>query len=411
MASLFADVEVAPAIEVFALTAKYNEDTFGEKVNLGVGAYRTDDGKPWVLPVVRNAESQMAADLTLNHEYLPVAGLPAYREAAIRLLLGDGHTVVVENKVEGVQTLGGTGALRLAAEFLKQMLKKDVVYVSNPTWGNHRGIFKAAGYSQIKEYRYWDAANRSLDLKGMLEDLKNSPDNSVVILHTCAHNPTGTDPTEDQWKQIIDVCEERKMFLLMDCAYQGFASGDLDKDAFAVRYIASRGIEFFVAQSFSKNFGLYNERTGNLSIITNSSDMKLRVRTQCELIVRKMWSNPSNHGARVVATVLNNPALYDEWKQQVLIMANRIKLMRQLLYEKLRSLGTPGTWEHVIKQIGMFSFTGLSLRQVENMMNKHHIYLLKEGRINMCALTTKNVEYVANAIHDSVISFPDDSKL
>ncbi|ESO96831.1 hypothetical protein LOTGIDRAFT_231665 [Lottia gigantea] len=411
MASLFAHVEVAAPIEVFALTAKYNEDKFQDKVNLGVGAYRTDEGKPWVLPVVRQAEIQMANDATLNHEYLPVAGLPTYREAAARLLLGEGHKALVENRVEGVQTLGGTGAIRLAAEFLKQFLNKSVVYVSKPTWGNHKGIFKAAGYAKIEEYRYWDDANRCLNLSGMLEDLKGAPENAVVILHTCAHNPTGTDPTQDQWKEIIQVCQDKKIFMLMDCAYQGFASGDLDKDAFPVRYMAEQGIEFFVAQSFSKNFGLYNERIGNLAMITNNPDMKLRVRTQCELIVRKIWSNPSNHGARIVATVLNNQAYYEEWKQQVKTMANRIQLMRQLLYEKLRSLGTPGTWEHIIKQIGMFSFTGLSVRQVEHMINHHHIYLLKEGRINMCALTTKNVEYVANAINDSVKSFPEDPKL
>ncbi|XP_048249252.1 aspartate aminotransferase, cytoplasmic-like isoform X1 [Haliotis rufescens] len=404
-ASIFKDVEMAPAIEVFQLTRRYNEDTFPQKVNLGVGAYRTDDGKPWVLPVVNAAETQMVSD-ALNHEYLPVAGLPAFRNAAIKLILGEDSPAIAENRVEGIQCLGGTGCIRLCAEFLKKIFKYDTVYVSKPTWGNHRNIFKHANFSNIKEYRYWDAKTRGLDFEGMLEDLNGAPENSAVILHAVAHNPTGVDPTEEQWKAIADVCEAKKIFVLMDNAYQGFATGDLDRDAFAARYFVSRGFEFFIAQSFSKNFGLYNERTGNLCIVAKSSEVISQVRSQCEILVRTMWSNPPNHGGRVVATVLNNKSSYAEWKDQVKTMADRIQMMRKLMFEKLRAKGTPGTWDHIIKQIGMFCYTGLNAAQVEHLINKFHIYLTSEGRINVCGLTTSNMDYVTSAIADTMITVP-----
>ncbi|KAL3863895.1 hypothetical protein ACJMK2_005622 [Sinanodonta woodiana] len=404
MASRFADVDVAPPIEVFALIAQYNEDTFPNKVNLSVGAYRTEEGKPWVLPVVRTVEAQMATDPTLNHEYLPVAGLPDFRAAAVKLLLGEDNPALVENRVEGIQALGGTGALRLAADFLKIVKKCDNVIMSSPTWENHRMIFKNCGFGNIKQHRYWNAETKGLDLDGMLEDIKAMPDESVVLLHACAHNPTGVDPTQEQWKKIADVCEQKKAYVLMDIAYQGFTSGDIEKDSWAVRYFVNRGFELFASQSFSKNFGLYNERIGNLCIVTKDTESKMRVKSQIEIIVRTTWSNPPNYGARIVASVLNNPALYSEWKEHIKTMSDRIRLMRDQLFQKLKMLGTPGKWDHIIHQQGMFSYTGLNPTQVEHLVKKYHIYLLKSGRINMCGLTTSNMDYVANAIHDAVTS-------
>ncbi|XP_035826068.1 aspartate aminotransferase, cytoplasmic [Aplysia californica] len=403
--SVFKNVEMAPPIQVFQLTKMYNECSNENKVNLGVGAYRTDEGKPWVLPVVREAESQMAADLTLNHEYLPVAGMPDFRTSATKILLGTNHAAISENRTESFQALGGTGALRLAAAFLGNVLGFKVVYVSNPTWGNHKGIFKSAGFS-IKEYRYWDNANRSLDFSGMMEDLSNAPENAVVILHGVAHNPTGVDPTPDQWKTICQTCIDKKLFVLIDCAYQGFASGDLDQDAFASRYFADQRMDMFVAQSFSKNFGLYNERTGNLVVVTKDASKLPEIRSQMEIQIRVIWSNPPNHGARIVATVLNNKAYYEQWKGDILTMANRIKKMRQELYDALRDMSTPGNWSHITKQIGMFSYTGLSEEQVELMKTKYNIYLLSSGRISMCGITSKNVAYVAKAIDAAVRAYP-----
>ncbi|XP_041370345.1 aspartate aminotransferase, cytoplasmic-like [Gigantopelta aegis] len=405
--SFFNDVQMAPPIEVFALIDRFKKDEHPKKVNLSVGAYRTEEGKPWVLPVVKVAEVAMVSDPTLNHEYLPVAGLEDFRDASCKLLLGADSPAIVENRTQGVQCLGGTGAIRLAAEFLKRVLKFDTVFVSKPTWGNHKGVFKAAGFSSIKEYRYWNDANKNLDLEGMLQDLKNAPEKSAVILHACAHNPTGVDPTREQWKLIADVLEAKKIFVLIDCAYQGFASGNIDNDAFAPRYFAERGFEFFTAQSFSKNFGLYNERTGNLCVVNRSPEMKAQVKSQLEIIVRTMWSNPPNHGARIVASVLNNNSQFNDWKENVKTMANRILNNRKLLYDKLRAKGTPGTWDHIINQIGMFSFTGLGPRQVTHLIDNYHIYLMKEGgRINMCAITSKNVDYVVEAIHDAITTVP-----
>ncbi|XP_033757404.1 aspartate aminotransferase, cytoplasmic-like [Pecten maximus] len=400
--SMFSHIKTAPGIEVFQLTSKYNDDNHPIKVNLGVGAYRTDEGKPWVLPVVRTVEAQMACDTTLNHEYLPVAGLLDFCEKAIELLLGADCKAITQNRVFGTQAVGGTGALKLAAEFMHRHLGVDVVYISNPTWGNHVGIFRDAGFSEIRKYRYWKAETRSLDFEGMIADLTEAPERACVILHGCAHNPTGVDATPDQWVKIADVCEKRKLTVLIDIAYQGFATGNLENDAAAVRYMQGRGFEMFIAQSFSKNFGLYNERVGNLVTVTNSEEAKRKVKSQMDLIVRTMWSNPPNHGARIVGSVLNNPACFTEWKDDVQKMASRILLMRETLHQKLVALGTPGNWEHITTQRGMFSYTGLTESQVDVLQSKYRIYMLRSGRINMCGLTSSNIDYVADAIHSVV---------
>jgi len=404
--SVFKNVEMVPPIEVFQLSKLYNECTNDQKVNLGVGAYRTDEGKPWVLPVVQEAEKQMADDRTLNHEYLPVAGMPDFRIAATKLVLGENHAAITGNKTESFQCLGGTGALRLCAAFLHNVLGMETVYVSNPTWGNHKGVFKASGFTAIKEYRYWDAANRGLDFAGMIEDLNNAPENSCVILHAVAHNPTGVDPTPEQWETICQTCIDKKIFVIMDNAYQGFASGDLNQDGYACRLFADKDIDMIIAQSFSKNFGLYNERTGNLVVVTKCPNKMPEIRSQMEIQIRVIWSNPPNHGARIVATVLNNKAYYEQWKENILKMANRIKKMRQELSDHLRDLGTPGSWGHITKQIGMFSYTGLNEKQVEMVKNEFAVYMLSSGRISMAGLTPKNVGHVAKAMDAAVRAYP-----
>uniref|UniRef100_A0A8C8ZJ23 Aspartate aminotransferase n=1 Tax=Prolemur simus TaxID=1328070 RepID=A0A8C8ZJ23_PROSS len=369
--SVFAEVPQAQPVLVFKLTADFREDPDPRKVNLGVGAYRTDDCQPWVLPVVRKVEQKIANDHSLNHEYLPILGLAEFRTCASRLLLGDDSPALKEKRVGGVQSLGGTGALRIGADFLARWYNgtnntNTPVYISSPTWENHNGVFSNAGFKDIRTYHYWDAEKRGLDLQGFLNDLENAPEFSVIVLHACAHNPTGTDPTPEQWKQIASVMKRRFLFPFFDSAYQGFASGDLEKDAWAVRYFVSEGFELFCAQSFSKNFGLYNERVGNLTVVGKEAD-----------------------GAR---SLLGN----------VKTMADRILSMRSELRARLEALKTPGTWNHITEQIGMFSFTGLNPKQVEYLMNEKHIYLLPSGRINMCGLTTKNLEYVATSIHEAV---------
>lgn len=405
--SVFAEVPQAAPVAVFKLTADFRDDKDPKKVNLGVGAYRTDEGQPWVLPVVRKVERLLVEDTSLNHEYLPILGLPEFRSNASKIALGDDSPAIQEKRVGGVQCLGGTGALKIGAEFLRRWYNgvdntKTPVYVSAPTWENHNAVFGQAGFEDVRPYRYWDAQNRGLDLSGFLGDMEAAPEYSIFVLHACAHNPTGTDPTQEQWKQIAEVMKRRSLFVFFDSAYQGFASGSLEKDAWAVRYFVSQGFEMFCAQSFSKNFGLYNERVGNLTVVAKDAEKLAHVLSQMEKIVRVTWSNPPSQGARLVATTLTTPELFQEWKDNVKTMADRVLLMRAQLREKLVALGTPGTWDHITQQIGMFSFTGLNPKQVDYLIKEKHIYLMASGRINMCGLTTSNIDYVAQSIHEAV---------
>uniref|UniRef100_A0A8C7KZU2 Aspartate aminotransferase n=1 Tax=Oncorhynchus kisutch TaxID=8019 RepID=A0A8C7KZU2_ONCKI len=387
--SLFGEVPQATPVAVFKLSNDFKEDANPKKVNLGVGAYRTDEGQPWVLPVVKKVEKIIVADNSLNHEYLAILGLPEFRSSASKIALGEDSPAIQENRVGAVQCLGGTGALKMGAEFLRRWYNgndntKTPVYVSAPTWENHNAVFANAGFEDVRPYKYWDAEKRGLDLDGFLGDLEVRLRHSCVCVHAQRYR--------------------RKLFVFFDSAYQGFASGCLDKDAWAVRYFVTQGFEMFCAQSFSKNFGLYNERVGNLTIVARDSDNLKRVLSQMEKIVRVTWSNPPSQGARLVAITLNTPELFAEWKDNVKTMADRVLLMRASLQAKLQALETPGTWDHITQQIGMFSFTGLNPKQVEYMIKERSIYLMASGRINMCGLTTKNIDYVAESIHETVVN-------
>ncbi|XP_039745527.1 aspartate aminotransferase, cytoplasmic [Pararge aegeria] len=413
MGSRFQVVEQGPPIEVFQLNKLFTEDTFKNKVNLGVGAYRDENGKPWVLPIVRKMEKKMADDDTLLHEYLPVLGLENFSNSSVSMLLGEDNPVITEGRAFGVQTLSGTGSLRVGAELLNKHLKYTNFYYSSPTWENHHLVFVNSGFTQPRTYRYWDEKARAIDFDGLIEDLSKAPENSVVILHACAHNPTGIDPTQEQWQKIADVMEERKLFPFFDSAYQGFATGDLDRDAWAVRHFVKRGFELVCAQSYAKNFGLYNERVGNLTIVLSDKAHVAPLKSQLTWIVRGMYSNPPAHGARVVANVLGDEKLFDEWRGHIKLMSSRVIEMREALRAQLIKLGTPGNWDHIVKQIGLFSYTGLTPRQCEHLIQEHHIYLLRSGRINICGLNPGNVEYVARAINDAIVKFPakdDDSR-
>lgn len=405
--SVFGHIELAPPDAVFGLNAEYKSDTHSDKVNLGIGAYRTNEGEPYVLPVVHNVEVAMANDKTLNHEYLPIEGFKDLSDGAIKLILGPNSPAITEGRVCGVQSISGTGALRLAVEFTQRHYSGKTTYVSKPTWGNHKNILKHAGYSDVREYRYFNSETLGLDLKGMLEDLEAAPEGSIIVLHACAHNPSGVDPNQEEWKAIADVMEKRKLFTIFDVAYQGFVTGDPDVDAFAVRYFLDRKFEMLVSQSFAKNFGLYNERCGNLTVVCSAKEIAMNVHSQLKAIVRPWYSNPPNHGARIVATILNNATLFAEWKEQLKSMADRINSMRQLLQDKLKSIETPGDWSHIVKQNGMFTFTGLKPKQVAVLKEKYHIYMLGSGRINMCGINTSNVDYVANAFKDVVLNISE----
>lgn len=404
MASLFANIEKGSPIEVFALNKACSDDKYPDKINLSVGAYRTEDGKPWVLPVVRKTEIKIASDESINHEYLPVTGNELFTKAATALLLGDSSPAIAEGRAFGVQTISGTGALRLGAEFLAKRLGRKVFYYSEPTWENHHKVFMAAGFETAKTYRYWDPKTRGLDFNGLIEDLENAPEDAVIILHCCAHNPTGCDPTQEQWKKIAEVMKAKKLFVFFDCAYQGFASGQPDKDAWPVQYFVEQGFELFGAQSYAKNFGLYCERVGNLTVVQNNKETTAAVQSQFTLIVRAMYSNPPAFGSRIVGTVLNDTQLRSEWMDCIKIMSSRIIEMREALFNHLVQFKTPGTWNHIKEQIGMFSYTGLTEKQVKFLIEKHHMYLLSTGRINMCGLNKNNVERFAKAIHEAVIT-------
>eukprot|EP00091_Calanus_sinicus_P024859 TRINITY_DN915_c0_g1_i2.p1 TRINITY_DN915_c0_g1~~TRINITY_DN915_c0_g1_i2.p1 ORF type:complete len:963 (-),score=315.93 TRINITY_DN915_c0_g1_i2:1408-4296(-) len=294
-ASWFSNVEAAPPIEVFQLSRDFQADPNPKKVSLGVGAYRTNEGKPWILPCVKKAEKKLSDQIeaeAINHEYLPVLGLETFSSAATSMLLGENCVAIKEGRAFGAQALSGTGALRNGAEFLARISGLRCAYYSDPTWGNHGLIFKNAGFTDIRKYRYWDAQRKCLDFDGFIEDLENAPTKAVIILHACAHNPTGVDPTKDQWKKIADVIERKNLFPFFDCAYQGFASGSLDTDAWSVRYFVERGFELYCAQSFSKNFGLYNERAGNLTVVMNNSKMVANFKSQLTLIIRLCTPTP-----------------------------------------------------------------------------------------------------------------------
>merc|ERR1712166_707589 len=400
-AGTWTDVPMAPLDPILGMSQLFQADTDERKVNVSIGAYRTDEGKPLVLNCVKKAEALILADTSLNKEYLPQRGDVTYSALCQQMLFGEGSQLLKDGVVATAQTLSGTGALRLGAEFVKRYAPGANVYISSPTWGTHNSIMDHAGVP-YEAYRYWDAANRNLNLVGMLEDIEAAPEGSIMMLHAAAHNPTGVDPTKEQWDQITEVCKQKKHICWFDSAYQGFATGDLEKDAYAMRKFADNGLPLFVSQSFAKNFGLYGERVGTFSLTCGSTDTVKNVMSQLDIIIRNLYSNPPKHGANIVKTVLSDPALYQEWRDELLGMSMRIQDMRKVMFDELTRLETPGNWEHITSQIGMFSFTGLSPAQAKAMVDKHHIYMLGNGRVSMAGVTSGNVKYMAEAIDDVV---------
>ncbi|KAF3767084.1 PLP-dependent transferase [Cryphonectria parasitica EP155] len=400
-------VPQAPEDPLFGLARLYRADESPDKIDLGIGAYRDDNAKPWVLPVVKKADEIIRNDPNLNHEYLPIAGLASFTSRASELVLGKSSTALAEKRVASVQTISGTGACHLGALFLAKFYKGNrTVYVSNPTWANHNQIFTNVGLP-IAQYPYFDKKTKGLDFEGMKKAIGDAPEGSIILLHACAHNPTGVDPTESQWHELAELIRSKKHFPFFDTAYQGFASGDLDRDASAIRYFVDQGFELLVAQSFAKNFGLYGERAGCFHFVTapsgtSAQETTTRVASQLAILQRSEISNPPIYGARVASTVLNDEKLFAEWKENLQTMSGRIITMRKALRSKLEDLGTPGTWNHITDQIGMFSFTGLSEPQVLKLREQYHVYMTKNGRISMAGLNTRNVDYFAKAV-DKVV--------
>lgn len=401
--SFWSAVPQAPPDAILGVTEAFRADTDSRKLNLGVGAYRTEEGQPLVLSAVRQAEQRIVADGKRNKEYAPMGGDPTFCALSRRLAFGDDCPAISAGRIATVQSLSGTGALRVGAEFLKKHHPVSIIFLPDPTWGNHMNIFGAAGH-EVRRYRYFNSKTRGLDYQGMLNDLRGAPQGAVVVLHACAHNPTGVDPTVEQWHGILQVVQERRLLPFFDSAYQGFASGDLDQDAAALRMFTRAGQELLLAQSYAKNMGLYGERVGALSVVCSCPDSAKRVQSQLCAVVRPMYSSPPIHGAAIVVTVLSDGQLYQLWKRELAAMASRIMDMRKALFAELKAVGAPGTWDHIVNQIGMFSFTGLNKAQCENMTRKWHVYMTMDGRISMAGLSDSRARYLSEAIKDSVLN-------
>ena len=394
-ASIFAAVEMAPRDPILGLNEAFNADGRTEKVNLGVGVYYDDNGKIPLLAAVKTAEKARLEAMP-PRGYQPIEGPAAYNTAVQNLLFGKDSTLIANGQVVTVQALGGTGALKVGADYLKRLVPGATVYISDPSWENHRALFESAGFP-VENYPYYEASTRGVNFAGMKAKLEQLAPGSVVVLHACCHNPTGADLTEAQWGEVVDACRERGLVPFLDMAYQGFADG-IEPDAVAVRLFSASGLQFFVSSSFSKSFSLYGERVGALSIVTANKDESARVLSQVKRVIRTNYSNPPIHGGAIVAAVLNSSELRQMWEDELAGMRDRIRAMRTGLVESLKAAGVAQDFSFVIQQRGMFSYTGLSAAQVEQLKNDFGIYAVSTGRICLAALNSRNIGYVAKAI-------------
>ncbi|XP_076322399.1 glutamate oxaloacetate transaminase 2 isoform X1 [Tachypleus tridentatus] len=389
---------MGPPDPILGVTEAFKRDTNPKKVNLGVGAYRDDQGKPFVLPCVRKVEELMMAK-HMDKEYAAIHGLQEFCQASAVLAFSENSSVIKEGLNATIQGISGTGSLTMGAFFLRDFFKGNKeVYMPAPTWGNHIPLFKKAGFA-VKQYRYYDSKTCGLDFTGLLEDISKIPENSIILLHACAHNPTGVDPKPEQWKEMSDLIKSRKLFPFFDMAYQGFATGDIDRDAMAVRMFVDNGHRIGLAQSFAKNMGLYGERVGAFTMVCNSKDEAQRVLSQLKIIIRPTYSNPPIHGARIAQMILVEPELREQWLKDVKGMADRIISMRTRLRDGLKREGSTRNWQHITDQIGMFCFTGMNPKEVEKLTADFSVYLTKDGRISVAGISSNNVDYLAHAMH------------
>ena len=394
-ASLFGAVDLAPRDPILGVTEAFNADKNSRKVNLGMGVYCDENGKVPLLECVRRAEREMT-DKASPRSYLPIDGIPAYDKAVQRLLLGPDSDIVARGRAVTVQALGGTGGLRVGADFLRRFAPTTQVFISDPSWENHRALFEAAGFT-VATYPYYDAASHGLVFDAMRGALGAMPTGAIVVLHATCHNPTGVDPTAAQWDEIIALVRRRGLVPFVDIAYQGFG-GELDADAVVVRKFAATPGPLFISNSFSKSFSLYGERAGALTVVTADKDEAARVLSQLKRVVRANYSNPPTHGGEIVALVLGNPQLRELWETELRGMRERIGAMRDTLVAKLAERAPKHDFSFVRRQRGMFSYSGLDQRQVRRLREEFAVYAVDTGRICVAALNAKNVDYVADAI-------------
>jgi aromatic-amino-acid transaminase len=393
--SLFSAVEMAPRDPILGLNEQFNADTNPAKVNLGVGVYFDDNGKLPLLGCVLAAEKAMM-DAPKPHGYLPIDGIAAYDAAVKALVFGADSEPVTSGRVATIQALGGTGGLKVGADFLKHVNPGAKVLISDPSWENHRALFSNAGFT-VESYRYYDAATRSLNFEGMLADLNAAAAGTIVVLHACCHNPTGYDITPAQWDQVIAVVKAKNLVPFLDMAYQGFGYG-LKEDGAVVGKFVAAGLLFFVATSFSKSFSLYGERVGALSVVCENKEEMSRVLSQLKIVIRTNYSNPPTHGGAIVTAVLSTPALRAQWEAELGEMRVRIKAMRQKLVDGLKAAGVKQDMSFITQQIGMFSYSGLSKDQMVRLRNEFGVYGTDTGRMCVAALNSKNIDYVCASI-------------
>ncbi|KAM6431627.1 putative aspartate aminotransferase, cytoplasmic 2 [Liasis olivaceus] len=401
--SVFLDVPLATAID-FPLDV-YREDPSPQKVCLGHAGCHTDSADEiWIPPVVQQILLQIPQDPTLDHEYIKELGIVEFTKTAMELVIGKNNQALLDNRAGGVHTIGGTGAVWIGAEFLHRWYRPNhltpaTVYIAVPQLDTLGCIFQVAGFTDIRSYHYWDPIKLSVDIEMFVAELQSAPEGSIVFLHA----PEETGLMSSEWKRIASVMKKRQLFPFFDIAAQGLASGNLDRDAWALRLFVDQGFELLCAQSFSKNFGLYDERVGNLIVVTTDNQTLIRIHSQIAQIITMTWFGPTSLGARVITMVLTSPARLYEWKQSLQSLVKRIMLIREKLKEKLRILGTPGSWEHLTTQSGVYSFIGLNSSQVEFLEKHKHIYLLANGQINICSINSRNLDYIAQSIHESVL--------
>jgi aromatic-amino-acid transaminase len=393
--SLLAGVEMAPRDPILGVTETFNADTNPNKVNLGVGVYYDDNGKVPVLECVRRAEQKLA-ESALPRNYLPIDGLQAYDRAVQELLFGAASAPVREQRVVTVQTLGGTGGLKVGADLLHRLNPKARLLISDPSWENHQALFDYAGY-KVESYPYYDAATHGVKVDAMIAALKKLSAGSIVVLHACCHNPTGVDLSGEQWERVIELVNARGLLPFLDIAYQGFAEG-LDADSAPVRRFAQACPVVFVSSSFSKSLSLYGERVGALSVVTESADVAARTLSQLKRVIRTNYSNPPTHGGRAAVTVLTTPELRTLWDRELGQMRDRIKTMRRQLVEKIRAERSDFDFSFITRQRGLFSYSGLSQEQVKRLREQYSLYAIDSGRICVPALNSRNIDYVARAI-------------